>query len=410
MSDNPQALTPVAAPASPAIFEPRNVQTIAGLVPQAYQDNALSHMRCLEAGRRLLDRVQVEGMTDALDLEIARFIEKAKVTVKKMNGKRTPVTQLFDQIRKVYTSMENDIDPAKADTLPYRLQQHRNAYAQKKHEAELLRQRQEAARAARQAMIARYRTDVEDDYVRQFNALVDKSITELTDMDRLLTLDNYEIIYDGIKEYLCELPAGWCQTIVSAVPQPAGLTADECDAVRAEVMGALVKRFTEQFPFEVSATRDDILDRLPSKKKELERIATASAADAACIKADMEAKESAEAASREAARIEREKQEAEAARLASQKQEMDGLFGLPVAAPAGYQPKTQVKKKVVISTTEDIMKVVAFWWSQVGCTFTLEELQKEFKKQINFVNAAANSKDTPMLISDLSYEDEVKAK
>ena len=58
----------------------------------------------------LLLRVKKEGMTDALDMEIAKFIEKAKVTVKKMNDRRTPVTQLFDQIRKVYTSMENDGD------------------------------------------------------------------------------------------------------------------------------------------------------------------------------------------------------------------------------------------------------------------------------------------------------------
>ena len=401
MADNTQALT---------IFEPRNVQTLAELAPQSYRDNQLSHTRCLEVGNQLLARVKQEGMSDALDMEIAKFIEKAKITVKKMNGKRTPVTQLFDQIRKVYTSMENDVDPSKANSIPNQLQAYRNAFAKKKHEEEERRRREEAARQAKENAKVRYRAEVEDDYVKQFNALVNKSINELTDMDKLLTLDNYEIIYDGVKEYICELPETWCQTVISGAYRPSELTPEECRAIQANVMAGLVNRFKEQFPFEVQSTRDDILDRLPSKKKELERIAKSSAEEAAKIKAAMEAKEREEAARKEAERKEREKTEATAAQLAAQKQEMDGLFGMPVAAPASYQPKTQVKKKVVVETADDIMKVVAFWWSQVGCTLTMEELCKEFKKQITYANTAANSKDAPMFISDVNYVDDVKAK
>lgn len=401
MADNTQALT---------IFEQKNVQTLAELAPQSYRDNQLSHTRCLEVGSALLLRVRKEGMTDALDMEIAKFIEKAKVTVKKMNGRRTPVTQLFDQIRKVYTSMENDVDPSKADSIPNQLQQARNAYAKKKHEEVERERRAEVARVAKENAKTRYRADVEDDYVSQFNALVDKSINELTDMDKQISLDNYEIVYDGIKNFSCELPASWCQTVISSAHRPAELTPDECRAIQANVMAGLVNRFKEQFPFEVQSTRDDILDRLPSKKKELERIAKASAEEAARIKADMEAREQAEAARKETERAEREKQEAAAAQLAASRREMDGLFGAPVSTPATYQPKTQVKQKVVIETAEDIMAVVAFWWSQEGCTKTLEELCKEFKKQINFANAAANSKDNPMFISNVRYEDEVKAK
>lgn len=401
MADNTQSLT---------IFEPGNVQKFAELAPQSYRDNQLSHTRCLEVGNQLLIRVKQEGMSDALDMEIAKFVEKAKATVKKMNGKRNPVTQLFDQIRKVYTSMENDVDPSKADSVPNQLQAYRNAYAKKKHEEEEHRRREEAARQAKENAKVRYRADVEEDYVTQFNALVNKSINELTDMDKQLTLDNYEITFDGVKEYDCELPATWCQTVISGAYRPAELTPEECRAIQANVMAGLVNRFKEQFSFEVQSNRDDILDRLPSKKKELERIAKSPAEEAAKIKADMEAKERAEATRKEAERLEREKQEAAAAKLAAEKQQMDGLFGMPIAAPATYQPKTQVKKEIVISSAEDVMKVVAFWFSQEGCKKTVEELSKEFKKQITFANKAANSKDAPMFITDVQYKDEVKAK
>ena len=392
------------------VFQPDNMQSLAQLAPQSHLQNTNSHNACLARGQELLDRIKAEGMSDNLDKDLEEFIRLTKITIKKMNSRRSPVTQMFDLVRKAYTTLENEVDPGKAGTIPYQIQQYRNAYAKKKHEEEERRQREEAMRQAKENAKVRYRNDVEDDYVAQFNALVNKSINDLNDMDKVLTLDNYEIVLDGVKEYNCELPANWLQTVTSAAHRPAELTPDECRAIQANVIAGLASRFSEQFPFEVQSTRDDILDRLPSKKKELERIAKASAEEAAKMKAEMEAKERAEAARKEAERLEREKQEAAAKELANQKQEMDGLFGMPVATPAGYQPKTQVKKKVVIKTAEDIMRVVAFWWSQEGCTKSIEELTKEFKKQITFVNAAANSKDNPMFIADVDYEDEVKAK
>ncbi len=401
MADNTNALT---------VFEPQNVQTLAELGPQSYKENQISHVRCLEAGRQLLERVNTEGMTDALDMDIAKFIEKAKATLRKMNGKRTPVTQLFDRIRKAYTSMESDVDPAKANSIPAQLQAHRNAFARKKHQQEELRRRAETARMAKENARNTYRAAVEADYRQQYNTLVTKALDELNDMDKRVDLTNYDSIFASLKNYQCELPADWCASVESGAGTPAELTTDECRAIQASVMAGLAGCFAEQYPVEVQGTRDDIIDRLPSKKKELERIAKASAAEAARLKAEMEAKEQAEAARKEAARAEREKQEAAAAQLATQKQEMDGLFGLPVAAPATYQPKTQVKKKVVVETPEDIMAVVAFWWSQEGCHKSVDELAKEFKKQINFANAAANSKDNPVFISNVRYQDEVKAK
>ncbi|MBP3511140.1 MAG: hypothetical protein J6K19_03765 [Prevotella sp.] len=400
MTENNQALT---------IFEPKNVQTIAELVPQSYDANKLSCTRCIEAGNLLLQRVQKEGMTDVLDLDIAGYLEKTKVTLRKMNGRRSPVTQMFDQIRKIFTSMENDIDPSKSDSIPAQLQAYRNAYAKKKRDEEERRRREEAARLAKENAISRYRADVDEDYRRQFNALVNTCANELIKLDRSVTIENYQAALDTLKAYPCELPVNWCPTVISGAPRPAELTTEECRAIQANVMSGLFNQFKEQFPFEVQSIRDEILDRLPSKYQELQRVAKASAEEAARIKAEIEAKERAEVARREEERRERERQEAEAAKLAAKKQEMDNLFGMP-ATPTAYQPKTSVKKKVVINSPDDIMKILGFWWSQEGCTKTIEELGKEFRKQINYANAAANSKDNPTLINGLRYEDEVKAK
>lgn len=395
------------------IFEPRNVRTLAELAPQSYQDNLLSHTRCLEAGNQLLARVKQEGMSDTLDMDIARFIEKAKVTVRKMNGKRTPVTQLFDQIRKVYTSLENDIDPTKTDSIPNQLQAYRNDYARRKQEEEERRRRDEAMRQAKENARQRYRTDVETDYLSQLNALINTAVNELNDLDRSINLDNldnFAAVADSIKAFNCELSDEWCATCASTAHRPPQLTPDECRAIQAAVMSSLAPSLKEKYLLELQDTRQTILDRLPSKKTELQRIAKASAQEAQRIKAEMEQRERAEAERKEAELRERQQQEAAQKQLQSQRQEMDSLFGMPATPTAAYIPKTQVKKKAVVSNPDDVMKIVSFWWSQEGCRRSLEDLCKDFRKQINFANAAANSKDNPMFITGLQYADEIKAK
>lgn len=97
-----------------AIIKQENIQTIVSAAPQSYNDNKLSCERCISAGQSILNTITTNGgMTDELDKEAALFIEKARKTVKKMNEKRSPVTKLFDDIRREFTVIENAIDPTK---------------------------------------------------------------------------------------------------------------------------------------------------------------------------------------------------------------------------------------------------------------------------------------------------------
>ena len=394
------------------IFEPQSVGTIAQVAPQAFQENTISHDRCLEFGKQLLERVNNEGMSDSLDQEIANFIERAKKTLKKMNGKRSAVTQIFDAIRSAYTGLENEVDPAKKGTIPAQLQEVRNRYAAKKreeYEAELRKRLQEHARLM---AISKYATDVEDDYSRQYNALVTDTINRLMELDKSLTLDNYAPLADTVKNTSDALPQEWFNALRPQVLLPSALNPDEARSIAAEVKQKLQQRFTEQYSFEVAATRDDIMDRLPSKRKELERIAKANAEEAERIRRAMEERERKEAEQREKERAEREAKEKATAELAAQKQEMDSLFGAAQLEEVGYKPKTQVKKRINVLSPEGFMHVIGLWWSQLGCTLTISELEKMFSKQLTFCNKLANDKANPMFIQSeyIEYIDDVKAK
>lgn len=394
------------------LFEPQSIGTIAQIAPQAYNENSISHDRCLQVGQHLLERASSEGMSDALDQEIATFIERAKKTLKKMNGKRAAVTQLFDSIRSAYTGLENEVDPSRKGTIPALLQEHRNQYAAKKreeYEAEMRRKQLEQAKAAARA---RYATDVENDYVRQFNALLVASCNRLTELDRSLTIDNYEQVADAVGSTSDQLPTYWYRDLKPAVPMPQALAVDEARNIAMEVRSRLWERFTKRYADEVANMRDDIADRLPSKLKQLQRIAQADKEEAERIRKQVEQRERMEAEQRERERLEREAKEKAAAELAAQKQEMDGLFGAAEIQAAQYQPKTSVRKRINVLNPEGFMQVVGMWWAQYGCTLTVAELEKEFKKQITFCNKLANDKEHPVFIQSahIEYIDDVKAK
>lgn len=395
------------------ILREENVQMIAQSAPDTYNTNALSSQRCADYGEKLLAEIQRGGMTDALDKQCADYIDKSRRTLKAMNERRSPITKLFDQIRSEFTGMENAIDLTKKDTVPYKIQQTRNAYAAKKREEAERARQEEMRRQQREQALNRYKQESEDDYRRQFDNLVTEKINELNRLNKSLTVENYDEVCNKIKGFNITLGNEWFQQCQCHAHKPYEVTDAEANEIRQSILNRLSKQFKEQFQAEVGEYRDTITDALPSKKKELERMAKANAEEQARIKAELEAREAAETRRLDEERR-RKEEEAKAAKQVQQSaNEMDGLFAQnAVATPVGYQPKTSVKQKIVCANADGILAAVSMWWSKEGQFLPIEELSKIFKKQLTFCEKVANDKDNPEFINSpfVRYEEEVKAK
>lgn len=393
-----------------AIIKQENIQTIVSAAPQSYSDNKLSCERCISAGQSILNTITASGgMTDELDKEAALFIEKARKTVKKMNEKRSPVTKLFDDIRREFTVIENAIDPTKADTIPYKLQQYRNQYAAKKRAEEEKRRQEEYKRQQAEQARVKLRQDIEGDFKTQFQTYLNQSINWLTAKDSSVTLENYNTVYSEVKNFSASLPAGWLRNLHTLIRIPGNVSVDELRRIETGTKERLGKQFTEQYTAEIQDNKDFILDRLPSKKANLERIAQADAADAARAKAEMEERQRKEAKEREAERKRREEEEKQKAEMARQQAEMSGLFA-EQASMQSYQPKVKVTQKIELLNPEGIMPILSMWWSKEGCTLSVEELSKLFKKQITFCEKLANKDNVYIENESVQYIDDVKAK
>ncbi len=394
------------------IIQPENIQTIVSMTPENHRANVESHDKCISYGQQLLARIQQQGMTDELDQQAAKYIDAARKTVAKMNDKRSPLTKLFDEIRSEFTRLEGEIDPSKSGTVPNQLQQLRNKFAAQKREEEERRRREEMMRQQIEQAVTQFRYDLEKDWRYQLGTHIQQQCNDMSRLLASVTLDNFIIVEEQFKKWDMTFPK-----FSVNVPKPFLIPEPEHNAIMTDVWNTLKPGFTQQYAEELAKYRDSCLDRLPSKKQELERAAQASAEEAERIRREMEERDRAEAARQEAERQEAERKEREAAELKKQQTEMRSLFDQQAVAATtpvveGYKPKTSVKQKLVPLAPEAFTEIFAMWWSCEGCKMTVEELTKVFKKQITYCEKLANSKTNPVQIKSelISYEDDVRAK
>ncbi len=394
------------------ILREDNIRLVMQQAPQAWRDNRLSHDRCLASCRALLDTIEAEGMNDELDRQADTYLRKSRNTVRKMNEQRSSVTKLFDEIRTLFTTLENDVDPTRKDSIPYRLQEQRNAYAaRKQREAEAARQA-ELQRQHRQLMLDTYRRDVEADYRQTFNAHLNRKYNQLADLMQAVTLDNFDRQAEQIQAFPDSLPDDYEQLLPSGIRIPAEMDVAEATAIRNEVLAGLLPQFREQYNFEIGENKSAILALLPGKRQELEAIARSSAEEAAKRSEELKRREAEEAARREQERQRREQAEAARQQVQKQQAEMAGLFDQAKAAAPAYQPKTQVRKRIVVTDPRGFLDILNLWWTTEGVTLTVDELTKKFKTQLTLCERLANDKQDPRFIQSnyIQYEDEVKAK
>jgi len=392
-----------------AIIRKENIDLIVSSAPSAYQENMVSHDRCIEAGKALLQRITDEGMTDELDQQVALFLGRARKTVRKMNDKRAPLTKLFDEIRTTFTGMENDIDATKSNTIPALLQAERNKFAAKKHEEELARQRE----AMRLLQEKQYRDDFfkkcQDSYRDAFNSKLNTDLNYIHALFQTTTLENYAQRLSDIKAAVVELHGSFISDAIAAVTLHPNIPADESRRIRLDAMQPLMEEYKRQYHDQMSSCRDNCLSLMPSKQQELKRAEQASAEEAERIRKEMAEKDAAEAAKMNEERLQHEQQQRMEADMKSKQSEVGNLFDQAQVAAPIYQPKTSVKKTLVPIDVNAFPEIISMWWTKEGCKLSIDELSKMFKKQITFCEKCA--KDGEFIQSEhIEYKDEVKAK
>lgn len=396
-------------------IKPEEVSNIIQTTPAILQRNELSVSGCNKAGQALLDTIERAGGIDSdeIDTAISEYINKVKITVVNMNNRRKPITQMLTAISKMFTTMENQIDIKVAGTIPYRLQEARNRYAAKKLAEQKKREEEARKRQMAENEKASYKADIALLLDTAYSNYVEKHINALNGMFTRITLNTYNDVARQIKEASTDFVWTDFAGNVSDKIVTYYMDANTRKAIKSEVATAKKKEFSERYTFELADLKQSIIDRLPSRRKELEELEELSRTNATAA-ADEEAKRK-QREDEERARLERDrkKREAEAKAKADADKaaaEVQAAFDFSAASVPDTPANAKVTKKIKVTNPKGYMLLYQMWFTKEGVNMTNDDLDKVHKKMITFCEKIAN-KDGEFLQSPfIQYVDDVKAK
>lgn len=367
--------------------------------------NIASNGKAKEVARVLIGKINSATIADTpeirfLDDECKSFLGKVAKTVAAMTERRKPITQTFDQIRKQFTKLENELETGEEiksiQTFRNNVAQHLNEIAEKKEREQRIKAETEKERIEIRAY---FKQAFSEDLVNTLSIAYDS----LSGIFNSITLKDSESKKAELKNFPDEYkPAS------ITYPHLHYITKEEHDKILEEVSPGEIAKNESECKEKIKEKIRYYLDRFDSKKQELLEIAQATAAEKERL-----AKESEERAKREA---EAKKQELlnftqkQQAKIEAEKTEasLNNLFDQNYATPAANVKKTLT---IEVSNPSGYGQIFMFWFEREGKNLPNEKIEKKSIAQMKkFCEDIAN-KDGEIITSNfITYKEVVTAK
>lgn len=367
--------------------------------------NIASNGKAKEVARILIGKINSATIADTpeirfLDDECKSFLGKVAKTVAAMTERRKPITQAFDQIRKNFTELENELksgeDIQSIQTFRNNVAKYLNEIAEKKEREQRIKAETEKERIEIRAY---FKQAFSEDLVNTLGIAYDS----LSEIFNSITLQDSE----SKKAELKNFPDEYKPTTIS-YPNLNYVTKEEHDKILEEVSPGEIAKNESEYKEKIKEKIRYYLDRFDSKKQELLEIAQATAAEKERL-----AKESEERAKREA---EAKKQELlnfiqkQQAKIEAEKTEasLNNLFDQNYATPAANVKKTLT---IEVSNPSGYGQIFMFWFEREGKNLPNEKIEKKSIAQMKkFCEDIAN-KDGEIITSNfITYKEVVTAK
>ena len=392
------------------IIKTEEVTSIMATAPDVLVKSQTLLDKATAKAQSLIDTA-ASGMSDDLDAELNKWQINAKKALTILNTDRTPITQLMTKVAKVFTGMEAKLDPAKPDSFYTKIQNIRNGYA-----AEKIRiQRQKEAEIQKQQNVKNEKNEiyakVELSIRNTFNDLLLTTKTQVNNFFEGAKLETFADVSKRLKEMEVVLKIDkWNAFKVQL--QAVYLTQEEIENIILNVKTSLFDELAAVYRENMEVIQQEVLDKLPTKKLELEALA----------KANDEERERLEAERLKRIQEEEDKLKAEAAqanaedakKVNSQKEveAVQNLFDAQ-AAFADVQAGTNAKEgyNIEVKNYAGWQQIAAFWFQREGKTLSADKFDKKTLGQMKaFAEKSALKDDKERIESNhLVYHEVFKA-
>lgn len=345
-------------------------QKIVGEAPAILDKNKNSLSKAKEVGQILFDYIEKDGMSDHYDAELSKYIGKLKITLNNMNAARKPFTQLVDSFKKMFTQAEADLKP-----LHDKAQSLRDEYATKRMEE----QRRKEEEAQRKLDQERERIEIRKRVAiilsEKMLEITRKAKEELGNFLENSTLETLEEARETISEFPISTPKDAFNAIEVKIT-PLHLTAEEVQSLVTEVKDSSYIDENSNHQSAIVSYKRELIDKLPSKKAELEELAKADAAEAERLKAeaDKRKKEEAERLDREAEEARRKAEEE--ANLKATAETTNAMVSSQAEISFEEKPKVKEGYEITLKNSAAYLVLAQFWFDKEGKGWTADKVEK----------------------------------
>lgn len=379
-----------------------NLPVILNSAPEILMQNQTSKSKATEAYLTIENLITDNGMSDFYDSELAKFVEKGKKTITSMNDRRKPVTQMIDLIKKEFTSLESDLK-----STVDKAQSQRNAYATEKMKIKQEEDRQAALRLAKEKEIIEYRKSCEIAVSSYFTECASKIKSQFLNDFNSLTLENIDKA--GFESTSSNFDTYFYKGINLTFPDNSLLDKDTLDSIRSEFIDADYSAQKAQFKAEIQSQLRELVDKILSKKAELQTLALADAAETERLLKEKEAREKDEA-DRIAKEAENKRKEAETAASVKAAGEQAAVL---VDAQVGLfeAPKVVESYEIKLTNIAGYLMLIQFWFEKEGKSLPQDKFEKfTFGRAKAFCENYAKKNDEFIKNPTIVYEPKYKAK
>lgn len=314
--------------------------------PEILQANQIKKNKAIQVGTNILGLIIEKGMDAELDKRANNYLANVNTANKSMKESRAGVTQIMDQLKKMYTEVENELDPKKEGTIPNQIQAERDRYA-KKCAAEAEERRREAERVAAKATEAiNIKAEAEKRIFNKYNDYLRDRKMKLQHGFNEMTLENFEEMSQKLSDYHPALK----EEVISSFQL--GLygsyhTADEIKAFTEDIIKAKYREYAANYVAELTLLRDELVSQLASKKNELdeEKARKEEAEKIAKQQAEAKTKAAKEAAEKRAAELKAAEEKAAEEKRLREQEEQRKIDAEAAAAKNQEETKIDIAKQ-----------------------------------------------------------------
>lgn len=376
--------------------------------PSILEKNTLSRDKAVQYGENLVSQAESHGMTEDLDKLMAGYLDKLRVTYKSLNERRKPFTQLVDEIKKRFTTIEADVAPTGKDNIFAHVQEWRNQYATAKIEEQRRREHEAAKKLAMEKELVTIRQRIESDYALHFSQMVSNAKRQLIGIFETTTLKNENEKRTEIANFPAKLDA----EKFNSLPSPRALYASEgqVEEIQIEIAQRIYKEFNLDYSGQINVLKRELIDKFASKIEELRQIEKASAEEADRLRAEAESRRKAAEERAAAEALESARKAADEAAAKAAAATIEATMNTQ-AELFQETPKVKEAYEIIVKNPAAYAMIFQFWFEKEGRGWPVDKIEKmTIGRMKSFCEAYALKNDEKISSNLIEYKEIFKAK